>query len=281
MEVQLSEERVLRLVPQLTLDDARILVENKKVHLVAGTVGALFTRPKPEEITLSYSELRYEPFWQVTACTHMVYERQRMFTVSASGPEVKQITLLGQQQPTQPQPKGSPTIVLSGVEHCEEDQRLRRMFTGDGTNKQDLERYLSFGSEEVIDLASYSWDGACMPPDTKAGAIIRQVITEIVRPVKAQVIHTENVSVEEIQLFFRPVYAFEYLWAAKNKRVVIECDGLTRDLTNGGKTFKKQIKSLLDRDLLFDISADAVGTFVPGGGIFVKLTKAAMNFKQS
>lgn len=106
-------------------------------------------------------------------------------------------------------------------------------------------------------------------------------MTEIVRPVKAQVIHSEHVAIEEVDLLFRPVYAFEYVWAAKNKRVVIECDGLTRELKNGGKTLKQQIKSFLDRDLLFDISADAFGSFIPGGGIIVKLTKAAMSLKHS
>lgn len=109
-------------------------------------------------------------------------------------------------------------------------------------------------------MAGHVWDGAYVPPGAKAGAVVRQVITEIVRPVQAHVIHSEHVVVEEIHLLFRPVYAFEYVWAAKNKRVVIECDGLTRALTNGGNTLKQQLQSFLDRDLLFDISADEAGS---------------------
>jgi hypothetical protein len=40
-----------------------------------------------------------------------------------------------------------------------------------------------------------------------------------------------------------------------------------------------QVKGLLNRDLLFDIGADTVGLFVPGGSIAVKLAKAAIDSK--
>ena len=40
-----------------------------------------------------------------------------------------------------------------------------------------------------------------------------------------------------------------------------------------------QIKGMLNRDLLFDIGADTVGLFVPGGSIAVKLAKAAIDSK--
>ena len=37
------------------------------------------------------------------------------------------------------------------------------------------------------------------------------------------------------------------------------------------------IKQMLSRDLLFDVGADTVGLFVPGGSIAVKLAKAAID----
>ena len=38
-----------------------------------------------------------------------------------------------------------------------------------------------------------------------------------------------------------------------------------------------QVRGALNRDLLFDIGADTVGLFVPGGSIAVKLAKAAID----
>ena len=102
-------------------------------------------------------------------------------------------------------------------------------------------------------------------------------MTEVIKPVQAQVIHEEQVDVETIDLYFRPVYAFEYEWAAKSKRVVIEYDALTNDTRTGGKKWRDQIKGVLTRDLLFDVTADAVGMIVPGGSIAIKLVKAVVD----
>jgi hypothetical protein len=97
--------------------------------------------------------------------------------------------------------------------------------------------------------------------------------------VQAQVIHEERVDVEAIDLYFRPVYAFEYDWAAKGKRVVVEYDALTGDTRTGGRKLQDQIKGMVTRDLLFDVTADAVGMLVPGGSIAVKLVKAVVDRK--
>jgi len=82
-----------------------------------------------------------------------------------------------------------------------------------------------------------------------------------------------------MDVYFQPVYAFEYEWAAKNKRVVVEYDGLTGEVRAGGKRLGEQIRGMLTRDLLFDVTADAVSMIVPGGGIAVKLVKAVVDRK--
>jgi hypothetical protein len=102
-------------------------------------------------------------------------------------------------------------------------------------------------------------------------------MSEVVKPVQGQTIHEERVDVEAIDLYFRPVYAFEYDWAAKSKRVVVEYDALTNETRTGGKTLRDQIKGMLTRDLLFDVTADAVGMIVPGGSIAVKLVRAVVD----
>jgi len=116
-----------------------------------------------------------------------------------------------------------------------------------------------------------------VPPQALATAVVRQVMAEVVKPVQAQVLHEERVDVEAIDLYFRPVYAFEYDWAAKGKRVVVEYDAVTGETRTGGKKLSDQIKGMITRDLLFDVTADAVSMLVPGGGIAVKLVKAVVD----
>ncbi|MCU0486617.1 MAG: hypothetical protein MUC85_10985, partial [Anaerolineales bacterium] len=103
------------------------------------------------------------------------------------------------------------------------------------------------------------------------------VLAEVIKPVQAQTIHEERVNIEELDLYFRPVYALEYGWAAKGKRVVLEFDALTGEVHAGGKKLSDQIKSVVTRDLIFDVTADAVGMVVPGGSIAVKLVKAVVD----
>ena len=44
---------------------------------------------------------------------------------------------------------------------------------------------------------------------------------------------------EALDLYFRPVYAFEYEWTAKGKRVVLEFDALTGEAHSGGKKLRE------------------------------------------
>jgi hypothetical protein len=73
------------------------------------------------------------------------------------------------------------------------------------------------------------------------------------------------------------VYAFEYEWKSKAKRMVIEIDGMTGEMGTTTKKLSDQLRSMVTRDLLFDVTADAVGLLVPGGSIAVRVVKAVTN----
>jgi hypothetical protein len=240
-------------------------------------VGALLSRPKLEEIQLLSTENRLEPFWLITISTRTKYDRNRGYTLAVGGPEVQSVTLLEHDVPVETKAKAGPSVTLSGVEHCLE-RRVTRLFDGISGEKTDYSKYLTFASLEITNLESFVPDGVfVVPPQARATAVVRQVMTEAVQPVQAQVIHEEKVDVENIDLYFRPVYAFEYAWTSKNKKAVVEYDALTGETHTGGKKLGDQIKGMLTRDLLFDVTADAVGMIVPGGSIAVKLVRAVVD----
>ncbi len=278
MDITLADEKAFHYVPQFSLEVARDRVEQKKAGLVAGTVGALLTRPKPEEIQLASVESRLEPFWLITISAHTAYDRSRSFTLAVAGPEVQSVSVLGQAVPVEARAKGAPTFTLAGVEHCLQVNQVSQTFDGLSGEKADLSRYLAFAKTEITALEQFAPPEVFVaPPQVRATAVVRQVMAEVIKPVQAQVIHEERVDVEAIDLNFRPVYALEYEWTTKAKRTVIEFDGLTGDIRAGGKKLHNQIKGILTRDLLFDVTADAVGLIVPGGSIAVKLVKAVVD----
>ena len=84
MDISLADERAFQINPQVTLDVARVRVEDKRTSLVAGNLGALLSRPKPDEIKLLGVENRLEPFWLVTIGTHTVFDRNRSFSFMSS-----------------------------------------------------------------------------------------------------------------------------------------------------------------------------------------------------
>jgi hypothetical protein len=193
-----------------------------------------------------------------------------------NGPEVKQVTALGQDLSVNTSAKGVAGFTLNAVEHCVEESRGSYTFDSTGT-RADLSKYLSFAKVQISDLGQFApADVLVVPPQANATTVMRAVLADAIKPVQAQVIHEEQVNVEALDLFFRPVYAVEYVWAAKGKQVVLEFDALTGDARSGGKKLSDQIKSVVTRDLIFDVTADAVGAIVPGGSIAVKLIKAVV-----
>jgi hypothetical protein len=277
MEIYLAAERAFHLIPQITLEIARDRLEQKKASLVTGTLGALISRPKPEDIQLVSFESRLEAFWLIDVLVRTVYERTQTYTIQVKGVEVHHVRALGQDLPVVTDPKGSASFSLNGVEHCIEECRHSYNFDGAGT-MMDLRKYQSFAKSEIVDLGQFAPAGILVvPPQAHATTVVRAVLSEVIKPVQAQVIHEERVNVETLDINFRPVYAMEYEWATKGKRVVLEFDGLTGEVHTGGKKLSDQIKGMVTRDLIFDLTADAAGLIVPGGSIAVKLVKAVVD----
>src|SRR5512143_4192625 len=150
MELRLPTPHAFIVNPILQRDAAQQQAIDKRITVVAGGLSGLFSRPKPEEVDLAYSEFRYEAFWHVVATVRYVFERNKAFTVPVTGAEVRKVTVLGQEfevvtpQPQQPQ-QSSPTAFLQqigqqigiagnvtrtfampGVEYCIDENRQER-----------------------------------------------------------------------------------------------------------------------------------------------------------
>ena len=142
--------------------------------------------------------------------------------------------------------------------------------------EQDWKKYLPLDKESVSDLSNLSVDGSrVVAPEMRASAVVHQVFSSLLRPIQADIIHEEKVDVNIVDLYFRPVYAFEYTWETKGKTktTVAEFDGVTGEMTSGGVTLRQQVEKMMNRDLLFDVSAEAANLLIPGSGIAVRVAK--------
>jgi hypothetical protein len=278
MDITLGEEQIFRLLPMINMERAREKAWDKKTTVFGSGLSGLISRPKAEEIEISYSECRYEPFWHVACRVHYEYERKRNYVVPVLAPEVQHVTIHGIEYPVAANPR---QFLIEGVEHCVEEASTEVTFDAIRNQQRDWNSYLLFDKEAVVDLAKIGPDGCIVvQPETHASAVVRQVLASMLRPIQADQIHAEKVDIEKLGLYFRPVYAFEYRWETKGKTAVAEFDALTGAMTTGGVTLRQQMERIVTRDLIFDVGADAINLLVPGGGIAFKVAKSIVDSRQ-
>ncbi len=267
MEIAVAEQGLFLLPARVTAEQAKEKAWEQKLN-VFGTVSKLLMRPKGEEIQVGLLELRYQPFWHAASRKHFRYDRRAQYQVAVPA-DVQQVEIAGQ---TLAPAQGK--LVLQGIDHCLLEEHREIFVDGLSGETQDLRRYLAFEHLSANDPQALPQDVALVPPEVKASAVVRQVLGDVLHPPSADTVLEEEVVVERLDLYYRPVYAFEYVWAAKAKRATVEVDGLTGEFKPTGKAFGSQLKRALTREVLFDIGAETINLVVPGGAIALKLGKA-------
>jgi len=271
MDITMGEEQVFRLLPMISMEKAREKAWDKKTTVFGSGLSGLLSRPKADDVQLTYSECRYEPFWRVVCEVHYEYERKRNYIVPVIAPEVQRVTINDVDYPVTTKPR---QFTMNGVEHCIEEASTDVTFDAVRNQQRDWKSYLSFDKEDIVDLAKFAPDGSIVvQPEMHASAVVRQVLASMLKPIQADKIHAEKVDIKTVALYFRPVYAFEYKWEVKGKTAVAEFDGLTGEMTAGGVTLRQQVEKVLNRDFIFDIGTMSADILMPGSGIAVRLAK--------
>jgi hypothetical protein len=278
MEIHLGSERIFVLQPGEEVEALRQRALDRRTHAFSSGIGSILQRPKVEDVVLVASQRRLEPFWHVVGRAHYVYERSRDYKVVASAPEVHEVTIEGTTYPVSGPGAASRSFTLGAVEHCREE--IVHALDADarsGAKVADAATVLAGPRDEVSDPATLAVDDTIVvPPDHRASFVVRQLLSEMLKPVQADRILEESLTLETIDLCYRPVWAFEFHWKPKDRRAVVEIDAVTGIIRPGGSLLP-QFSKLVTREALFDIGADTIGLLVPGGSIAVKVARAALD----
>ena len=256
MDLRLPTAHAYVLNPVLNFEAAKQQAVDKRLTIVAGGLSGLFSRPKPEEVDLAYSEFRYEAFWHVVCSVRYAFERNKNYNVPVTGVEVRKVTVLGQefevaaqQAPQQSSPTGflqqigqqigvagaTRTFSLPGVEYCIDENRQERFL--DAVSNQAVAvgaEYIQKDKTELADLAGLATgETIVVAPQLTAAKVIKALLTTMLKQVQADRMLEEATTIETFDLYFRPVYAFELAWRPKNKTSVAEFDGVTGNMIAG------------------------------------------------
>lgn len=282
MDITLADERAFLLKEQLSLEQAEGRAWEKKVDAFGRIVkvASFLQRPKDSDFELVYKEHRYEPFWHIVCRARYVYERRREYPITLSGNEVKAITLDDKQYEV-----ANGRIHLTLTEHCREEP-AQTLFLDGYTNQPDetLSQYLQYPTDEVPPehLEELGKQGAIvLPVQARASAVVRDVLLGVLKSIQADTILEDSVEIANVDLYYRPVYAFQYRWHSKEKEAIVEYDAVTSELRTDGKTFQQYMGKLLDPEFLFDVGADTIDLLVPGGGLAVKLARKGLDVARS
>ncbi len=280
MNIDVAKQRLLLIKDQITPDDAKDKAWQKKLAAF-GTLSQMagfLSKPKDDDFEITYSEHRYEPFWHVEAKARYVYTRAADYQIPVTKKEVQSVSVHDIKYDVT-----NGHVHVPVVESCVQEELDETLTDGvSGKVEARLKQYLAITPSEVAgELKDEVAEGSILvPPQARVSAIMRDSLSKMIKGIQADTILEEQVEVTHVDLYYRPVYAYKFLWKSKQKEAILEVDGITGETQTGGRVFKEYLGKVLERDFLFDIGADAVGMFVPGGSIAVKAAKRFMDARK-
>jgi hypothetical protein len=265
MEVAIAEERILVFSDRVGAEVAEAKAWAKRVEAFGtmARMSGLLSRPKDEEFEVVYREKRLQPFWRIASHAVSKYERARTYSINLA-PEVKGVVIDGQERTLD----GHKTTI-TGHESCEEESRRQVLVDGlSGAENLGLTAYLDFAAAEtdVAQLALLAEQNTVvLPPQVKASGLVRDAVAKAIGKIDADRILEETVTLEAVDLYYRPVYAFRYRRAGKE--AVVEVDGLSGEAIPTGTTFEQHLGKMLEPKFLLDIGVEAANIFIPGATV--------------
>lgn len=263
-----GEKGLIAFTPLISAEKADKIAEENK-HRGISFFSRLIYRPKPEEIKLTRSEARYEPFWQMVCETRIDFVREKSVYLDLDE-KVCELKIGDQYFKAD---KGKAFVNID--ERCvirNNHHLIIDAVTGENRDLKEIanSRFSRIGSVEEIANSEFT----PIPAKIKASILVRDMIFETMKPLKAIEIIAQSLKVEKLNLCFRPVYVYEYTWEAKNQQVIFEIDAITGKVSEGRVFGRVGENEFLSEASLFDIGADAIGLVVPGGEIAAKIARA-------
>lgn len=267
--MRVESEKLLLLTDNMGWDKARLLAVDNKSRAF-GSLFNFLSKPNSNDIEVVYEEKRYEAFWHVVGTAHFEYKRRANFKVPVSA-EVEDVELLKENFKVD---RVTGNFTVEGVEHCREKHREELMIDANTDKAGDFSRYLQFGHHPISSTDELIKDGTPITHlETRANTLVRQVLGSLVKPFKADEILFEEITINDLNLYFYPVYTFEYLWKAKDKRATVTYDGVTTEIDWKGAKMADALKTSFSKDDLFEFSKEIAENIIPGGGLAMMMGK--------
>jgi hypothetical protein len=276
LNLEVIEPRMLVLTGEKSFEEMKELAWNKKTAAFGG-IKNLLSRPKAEDISIIHAEKQYKPFWHIVCSSNFEYRRKTDFVVQINDPAVQKVIIFNEEMEIDK----ARNVKLHGIEHCLESSTKEIFIDAYTENEEDFSRYLSMEKREISQTEELNTgDNIVVPVKMKAAYIVRKLLSDMMKPIDADEVLDETVRIESLDLYFRPIYAFEYSWLPKNKQNVLEFDGITGEFYSG-KVLREKMAEIFTEETLFEIGGEVAGTLIPGASIPVKILQESRKRKSN
>ena len=229
-----------------------------------------FKRPRDETVLQTKEVLRYEPFWHIVSTREVDYSREIVYPVEIGNAYANKVVIDGKEYSIAEQ-GGKRTISLPSVEYSHRKIDYAEHLDGLSRvlKKGALANYISkykVQEQDVLELPE------AIVPQLRLPMLLqrmRQALSAEV--INAHEFQEDLTTVEKVHLYYRPVFAFEFIWTTEDKLGVIEVDGLTGEVIENGEWFKEKLAAVTTREMLFEMGSELAGALIPGGGTAVKV----------
>ena len=240
----------------------------------------ILNKPKDEAVHAGRSELRYEPFWFIDSNRKIDYKLLLERKLEVDDEYANSILIDGKTYEIFEDSKKSFVSndkrysTLNVQYNCNREIKYKTYIDGLGRNiksenYEKLFKNSNYKFKEVEDLTNI--DNIINPTFSFSSAIEEMKNSLLREKIISHEILTDDAIVDKIYLYFRPVYAFEFIWSNENKVGIIEIDGLNGEISEKGVWLKERVSKVMTRDMFFDIGGEIANGMVPGSGVVVKM----------
>jgi hypothetical protein len=240
----------------------------------------ILNKPKDEAVHAGRSELRYEPFWFIDSNRIIDYKLLLERKLEVDDEYSNSILIDGKTYEIFEDSKKSFVSndkrysTLNVQYNCNREIKYKTYIDGLGRNiksenYEKLFKNSNYKFKEVEDLTNI--DNIINPTFSFSSAIEEMKNSLLREKIISHEILTDDAIVDKIYLYFRPVYAFEFIWSNENKVGIIEIDGLNGEISEKGVWLKERVSKVMTRDMFFDIGGEIANGMVPGSGVVVKM----------
>ena len=240
----------------------------------------ILNKPKDEAVHAARSELRYEPFWFIDSNRRVDYKLLLERKLEVDDEYANSILIDGKTYEIFEDSKKSFVSnekrysTLNVQYNCNREIKYKNYIDGLGRNiksenYEKLFKNSNYKFKEVEDLTNI--DNIINPTFSFSSAIEEMKNSLLREKIISHEILTDDAIVDKIYLYFRPVYAFEFIWSNENKVGIIEIDGLNGEVSEKGVWLKERVSKVMTRDMFFDIGGEIANGLVPSGGVVVKM----------